>query len=214
MWNGKWKFQPAEIIGLLVLVERDAEPALDFGRPMTWVHGPYDLIPGEILVYESYRLMHTLVTDTQPENGHNAVEEALLYGLCHELVEPGDEGDFTAEALQTVNALRRRARQRPVRKLQRLEAEDWDRYVLDRVLFWDRDWQLASAATVRAALLQQSAVRERLRIEEDYFDVTYRRPSAADLQSARGIFEDILSRARTNRPAAGVGWIGPLHGAC
>jgi hypothetical protein len=179
---------------------------------MTWVHGPYDLIPCAILVYESYRLMHTLVTDTQPESGHNAVEEALLYGLCHELLEPGDEGEFTVEVLQTVNALRRRARQRPVRDLKRLEAEDWDRYVLDRVLFWDRDWQLASAASVRAALLRQTEVRERLRIEESYFDVTYRRPTLQELASARVIFEDILSRARSNRSAEGVGWIAPLHG--
>jgi hypothetical protein len=212
MWNGKWQFTPAEIIGLLVLVEQDTAEALDCGQPMFWVHAPYDLIPCEILVYESYRLMHTLVTDTQPESGHNAVEEALLYGLCHALLEPGSEGEFTAEALQTVNALRRHARQRPVRDLSRLEAEDWDQYVLDRVLFWDRDWQLASAATVRAALLQQTEVRERLRIEEDYFDVTYRRPSARELQSARVIFQDILARARSNRSAEGVGWMGPLHG--
>ena len=32
MWNYKWKFQPAEIIGLLVLVERDTQAALDSDR--------------------------------------------------------------------------------------------------------------------------------------------------------------------------------------
>ena len=122
MWNRKWQFKPAEIIGLLALVERDTAEALDFGRPMIWVAAPYDLIPYEILVYESYRLMHTLVTDTASETGHNAVEEALLYGLCHAVLEPGSEEEFTAEALQTVNALRRRARQRPLRELRRLEA--------------------------------------------------------------------------------------------
>src|SRR5262245_37399714 len=154
------------------------------GQPMVWVAAPYGLIPSEILVYESYGLMHTLVTDTSPEAGHNAVEEALLYGLCHALLEAGSKGEFTAEALRTVNALRRHARQRPVPDLRRLDAEGWDQYVLDRVLFWDRDWQLASAASVREALLQKTEVRERLRIEEDYSDVTYRRPSAPELQSA------------------------------
>jgi len=211
MWNCEWKFEPAEIIGLLVLVERDTEQALDSGLPMIWVAAPYDLIPGEILVYESYRLMHTLVTDTQPAAGHNAVEEALLYGLCHALLEAGREGEFAVEVLQTVNALRRHARQRPVRDLQRLDAEDWDQYVLDRVLFWDRDWQLASAASVREALIQDTEVRERLRIEEDYFDVTYRRPSAQELESARMVFQDILNRAQSNRSAEGVGMIACLH---
>ena len=206
MWNCEWKFKPAELLGLLVLVERDAKEALRSGQPMAWVTAPYDLMPPEILVYESYRLMHTLVTDTQPEAGHNAVEEALLYGLCHALLEPGDEGEFTGEVLQTVNALRRRARQRPVRKMKCLEAEDWDQYVLDRVLFWDRDWQLAGGA-----LLQHGDVRERLRIGEEYFDVTYRRPTALELESAREIFEDILARARSHRSAEGVGWIAPLH---
>jgi len=211
MWNRERKFQPAEIIGLLVLVERDTEQALGSGQPMVWVAAPYDQIPSEILVYESYRLMHTLVTDTQPEAGHNAVEEALLYGLCHALLEAGSEGEFAVEVLQTVNALRRHARQRPLRGLKRLDAERWDQYVLDRVLFWDRDWQLASAASVREALIQKTGVRERLRIEEDYFDVTYRRPTALELKSARGIFQDLLTRARSNRSAESVGLIPSLH---
>lgn len=207
MWNER-KFKPAELLGLLVLVERDAAEAFRSGQTMVWVQAPYDLMPPEILVYESYRLMHTLVTDAQPEAGHNAVEEALLYGLCHALLDAGDEGEFTGEVLQTVNALRRHARQRPLRELKPTDAERWDRYVLDRVLFSDRDWQLAGAA-----LLRQRDVRERLRIEDEYFDVTYRRPTAAELGSARAIFEDILSRARSNRTAEGVGWIAPLHGS-
>lgn len=213
MWNCRWKFKPAEIIGLLVLVARDTEESLRTGQPMAWVAAPYDLIPGEVLVYESYRLMHTLVTEVSPAAGPNAVEEALLYGLCHALLAAGRAGEFTAEARQTVNALRRKARQRPLRDLKRLDAERWDQYVLDRVLFWDRDWQLASAGSVRAALLQQPEVRERLRIEEAYFDVTYRRPSAAELESARGVLADLGRRARTNRSAEGVGGIAPLHQA-
>ena len=211
MWNRERKFKPAEILGLLVLVERDTEQALGSGQPMVWVAAPYDLIPREILVYESYRLMHTLVTDTQPAAGHNAVEEALLYGLCHALLEAGSEGEFAVEVLQTVNALRRHARQRPLRGLKRLDAERWDQYVLDRVLFWDRDWQLASAASVREALIQKTELRERLRIEEAYFDVTYRRPTALELKSARGIFQDLLTRARSNRSAESVGLIPSLH---
>jgi len=205
MWNGEWQFEPAEILGLLVLVERDTDAALGSGQPMTWVPAPYDRIPPEILVYESYRLMHTLVTDTPPVAGHNAVEEAMLYGLCHALLHAADEGEFTAEVLQTVNALRRHARQRPMRDLKRLDAERWDRYVLDRVLFSDRDWQLAGGA-----LLRKTDVREQLRIGEDYFDVTYRRP-APELESARVIFQDILTHARTNRSAEGVGGMAPLH---
>ena len=205
MWNRERKFKPAELLGLLVLVERDTAGSLRSGQPMTWVPAPYDLMPPEILVYESYRLMHTLVTDTQPEAGHNAVEEALLYGLCHAMRHAGERREFTAEVLQTVNALRRHAQQRPLRELKRLSAERWDRYVLDRVLFSDRDWQLAGGALIR-----ETEVRERLRIEEDYFDVTYRRPTAPELESARVIFQDILTRARTNRSAEGVGWMAPL----
>lgn len=206
MWNGEWQFEPAEMLGLLVLVARDAQEALVTGQPLSWVPAPYDRIPHDILGYESYRLLHTLVTDTQPAAGHNAVEEAMLYGLCHALLHAGQAGEFTAEVLQTVNALRRHAGQRPVRDLKRLNAERWERYVLDRVLFWDRDWQLAGAA-----LIQQGDVRERLRIGEEYFDVTYRRPSTAELKSARAVFEDILARARSSRSAEGVGWIAPLH---
>ena len=206
MWNRERKFKPAELLGLLVLVARDTAGSLRSGQPMTWVPAPYDLMPPEILIYESYRLMHTLVTDTQPEAGHNAVEEALLYGLCHAMRHAGERREFTAEVLQTVNALRRHARQRPLRELKRLDAERWDRYVLDRVLFSDRDWQLAGGA-----LLRNTDVREHLRIGEDYFDVTYRRPSAVELKSARVMFEDLLARARTNRPAEGVGEIPALH---
>jgi hypothetical protein len=208
MWNGAWQFRPAEIIGLLVLAARDAAESLRSGQPLTWVPGPYDQIPPEILVYESYRLLQTLVTDTQPAAGHNAVEEALLYGLCHELLHAGEAGEFTAEILQTVNALRRHARQRPVRDLERLNAERWDRYVLDRVLFSDRDWQLAGGAVLR-----KPDVRERLRLENDYFDVTYRRPTAPELEAARVVVEDLLTRARSNRSADGVGGIPPLHQA-
>jgi hypothetical protein len=129
MWNRELKFSPAEILGLLVLVEYETEPALRYRQPVGWVGAPYDLIPGELLVYESFRLMHTLVTDTQPKVWHNVVEEALLY----------------------------------------------------------------------------------LRIDDHYFDVAYRHPTARELQRAQAIFREILARARAGGPADGLEWIPPLH---
>jgi len=55
MWNRERKFQPAELLGLLVLVERDTAGSLRSGQPMAWVPAPYERIPPAILVYESYR---------------------------------------------------------------------------------------------------------------------------------------------------------------
>jgi len=52
MWNGEVRFEPAEILGLLVLVEQEAGWSLDTRQPIRWVTSPYSLIPHELLVYE------------------------------------------------------------------------------------------------------------------------------------------------------------------
>ena len=50
MWNGEVQFAPSEILGLLVLVEQEAEWSLSTGQPLSWVAPPYSLIPHELLV--------------------------------------------------------------------------------------------------------------------------------------------------------------------
>ena len=163
-------------------------------------------MPWELLVYESFRLMHTLVTDTQPKVWHNAVEEALLFGLCQALVTVGRTGEFAGEILQTVNALRHRVGRRPLRSLKSLRTETWEDQVLDRLLFSDRDWQMANAS-----MIQHPELREVLRIDDHYFDVAYRRPTVLELQRAQAIFREILARARAGGPTDGLELIRPLH---
>jgi hypothetical protein len=206
MWNRELKFTPAEIIGLLVLVEQGTDRALRSRQSPGWAPPPYDLIPAALLVYESFRLMHTLVTDTQPKGWPNAVEEVLLYGLCQALVTASHEDDFAAEILQTVNALRRHAGRRPLRSLKHLHAETWENEVLDVLLFSDRDWQMANADMIRHPELCAY-----LSIGDHYFDVAYRQPTARELQAAQAIFQEILARARSGRSAEGLGLIPPLH---
>ena len=206
MWNQELKFSPAEILGLLVLVEYETEPALWYHRPVGWVDAPYDLIPPELLVYESFRLMHTLVTDTQPKVWHNAVDEALLFGLCRSLVTVGHTGEFAEQILQTVNALRHRVGRGPLRSLKNLRLEAWEDQVLDHLLFSDRDWQMADANMIR-----YPGLRDLLRIDDHYFDVAYRRPTAGELQRAQAIFREILARARSGSPADELELIPPLH---
>lgn len=206
MWNCELKFSPAEILGMLVLVEDETERALRNQEPVAWVSAPYDQIPPDLLVYESFRLMYTLVTDTQSDVWPNAVEEALLYGLCWSLVEMGRTRQFAAESLQTVNALRLRVGRRPLRSLKNLRQESWEDQVLDRLLFSDRDWQLASPG-----IIQRPELREVLRIDDTYFGVTYRKPTASELQRAQVIFREIVSRARAGTSADGLELIPPLH---
>ncbi|MCU0789049.1 MAG: hypothetical protein MUC91_12855 [Verrucomicrobia bacterium] len=45
MWNGEVRFEPAEILGLLVLVQQEAEWSLDTRQPIRWAAPPYSLIP-------------------------------------------------------------------------------------------------------------------------------------------------------------------------
>jgi hypothetical protein len=53
MWNGEVRFEPAEILGLLVLVQQETGWSLDTRQPISWVSPPYSLIAHELLVYES-----------------------------------------------------------------------------------------------------------------------------------------------------------------
>ncbi len=206
MWNRELKFEPSEILGLLVLVQHGTFWSLLNDQPVAWVTSPYSSIPHEILIYESFRLMHTLVSDTQPGVWHNAVEEALLYGLCKTLLSAGKEGHFSAEIRQTVNAFRRRAGLSSLRNLKDLDEDDWEIDVLDVLLFTDRDWQMADAS-----MILHPELREHIGIAEKYFDVRYRKVTVKDLEKARLIFQEILNRARHGLPSAGLPLIEALH---
>jgi len=206
MWNRQLKFEPSEILGLLVLIRQEALWSLLYEQPVGWVSLPYSSIPHEILAYESFRLMHTLVTDAQAEGWHNAVEEALLYGACKTLLKAGKAGEFPAEIRQTVNAFRRRAGLPPVRNLKGLNEDDWEIDVLDVLLFSDRDWQMANAS-----MILHPELRELLAVADDYFGVRYRKVTTQDLEAARSVFEEILDRARRGLSAAGLPLIAALH---
>ena len=41
MWNRELKFRPAEILGLLVLVEKETHSALRYQHSVSWVGSPY-----------------------------------------------------------------------------------------------------------------------------------------------------------------------------
>ena len=206
MWNRQLKFEPREILGLLLMVEDETSESLLCEQPVVWVSAPYDLMPHEILAYESLRLMHTLVSDTQPRGSRNAVEEALLYGLCKALPAAGREGNFPVEIRQTVNAFRRRVQLPPLRNLKDLDEEDWEIDVLDVLLFSDRDWQMANAS-----MILHPELREHIGIADSYFDVHYRKVTEQDLENAWAIFREILDRARRQRSSAGLPLIEALH---
>jgi len=206
MWNCEVRFEPAEILGLLMLVQQEAEWSLDTRQPIRWVAPPYSLIPHELLVYESYRLMHTLVSQSASSPWPNAVEEALLFGVCQRMVAEGRKGLRVTETRQTVNALRRRVGLPPVRSLKHQSGEDWEIDVLDQLLFSDRDWQMA-----RAEMILLPGLRDMLRIRGEYFDIRLRYPTAEGMRTARKVFGDLLARALAGRPARGLALIPPLQ---
>jgi hypothetical protein len=206
MWNFKLKFEPVEIIGMLVVVEQETNWSLRTSRPVGWVAPPYDSIPFDLLAYECFRLMHTLVTDTKPKVWHNAVEEALLYGVCKTLVTYGRRGKFIAEIRQTVNSLRLRAGLKPIRDLKRMNEDSWEIDVLDSLLFSDRDWEMASAA-----MILHPELRERMSIHDHYFDVYFRKPAPNELSIARSAFQEIITHAKSGQSARGLPMIPPLH---
>jgi hypothetical protein len=206
MWNARVRFEPVEILGLLRLVAQEAEWSLDTGEPISWVAQPYSLIPHELLVYESYRLMHTLVSKSSSSRWPNAVEEALLFGLCKVVLTEGREGVHATAIRQTVNAFRRRVGLPPVRSLKHQSKDGWEIDVLDQLLFTDRDWQMA-----RAEMILQPDFRDLLRIREDYFDIRFRHLTPEEMQAAQTVFQDLLARAAAGKSANGLAGIPPLH---
>jgi hypothetical protein len=210
MWNSPRNHNlilaPKDIGALCLTV---GQATLDFEEAPCYVSEPYDKIDPRILAYESFRLMHTLVTNTPvPDEGNSAIEEALLYDILSCVFEVGSDQSRDRDPnvrkssesyVVTINNLLRRAgRRKQVSIPIKLDEEYWQCMVLDNLFFWDRDWQLG--APVINALSASSGFRNLVGIADDYFNIDMRIPTDEELRHARCVFHKIYECAEKGKP--------------
>ena len=206
MWNSPrtprdLQLTPRQASGLSFMLGMDLDG--DDGEApifMSPVAG-FEDVPREVILREAMRVIETLVTETPPpEGGHSALHEGILYGLAVSLFEMGadlEQGIDTASDrrvflecyLEPINAIRRLAGQRALKTLAHTGNDSWED-TLDSVFFWDRDWEMretfAGAERKRGA-----AVKEFMGIDQDYYRVDTRMPSADEVAEAERRFRAI-----------------------
>jgi len=210
MWNSPSNrdliLQPKDLFSLCLDI--DCATDMDFLIPINaftqapyYVSKPFRKLPPGVLCYESFRLMHTLVTDTPvPDGGHTALEESLLYDLLSYTLSVGidfsnDSEEAAKPYVSTINNLLRRAGSRKrVKAPIKIDIEYWENDVLDKLFFWDRDWELADPEMLQSP--QSPALLERLGISASYYNqVQLPIPTKRQLMDAHKVFLEIYDCA-------------------
>ena len=203
---------PRTILGFLDYMELELQMHKDHAKDSpAFVQPPYDRLPPRVLLLTAIKVMDALVsTKPLPAGGHNALEEAVLYGLCQQAFQAGKDLEeeaakdpqlqemFITDHLNQVNAIRRLADEPPVGSLAALEEDAWEE-TLDSSLFWDRDWEMSDPASLQK-LQDPEALRE-LGIDAEYFGTILKEPDEKSWREACAKFAHIHAWAvKTDLP--------------